>query len=49
MTKEELYEKYNGELHDQDEFFQDLNHYYDTRLVIEAQKFLDIIKGDSCD
>ena len=35
MTKEELYNKYNGELYDEAEFYKDLDNWYDTRHIAE--------------
>lgn len=43
MTKEELYNKYNGELHDESEFFEDLSKWFDYKLksnTVEMQKAL---------
>ncbi len=44
MTEKELYDKYNGEFHDEAEFFKDLGKYYELRLMTEARKFLEVIK-----
>lgn len=43
MTKDELYSKYNGELHDESEFFEDLDKWFNSELkrnTAEMQKGL---------
>ncbi len=45
MNKEELFQEWVGIDYQEDAFYKDLDKYYEARLMVEARKFLEVIKA----